>query len=66
VRAREKALRARKVLLNGSPYLELFARQGRHGWDSWGNETDKNGIMRDEDEDLAAEQLQAELEGISR
>ena len=23
------------------PYLELFARQPRHGWDCWGNETDK-------------------------
>lgn len=45
------------------PYLELFARQGRGGWDSWGNETDKNGLMRDEDEDLAAEQLQEQLEG---
>ena len=23
------------------PYLELFSRQKRSGWDSWGNETDK-------------------------
>jgi N6-adenosine-specific RNA methylase IME4 len=23
------------------PYLELFARQSRPGWDSWGNETEK-------------------------
>lgn len=23
------------------PYLELFARQRRPGWDCWGNETDK-------------------------
>lgn len=23
------------------PYLELFARQPRPGWDSWGNETTK-------------------------
>ena len=23
------------------PYLELFARTRRHGWDAWGNETDK-------------------------
>jgi len=23
------------------PYLELFARQKRKGWDAWGNETDK-------------------------
>lgn len=27
--------------LVGGPYLELFARQRRHGWDCWGNETDK-------------------------
>lgn len=24
------------------PYLELFARRSRHGWDQWGNETDKH------------------------
>lgn len=29
------------------PYLELFARQGRNGWDGWGNETDKNGVMEE-------------------
>lgn len=23
------------------PYLEMFARQGRPGWDTWGNETTK-------------------------
>jgi N6-adenosine-specific RNA methylase IME4 len=23
------------------PYIELFARQSRPGWDSWGNETEK-------------------------
>ena len=23
------------------PYLEMFARQSRPGWDAWGNETDK-------------------------
>jgi N6-adenosine-specific RNA methylase IME4 len=23
------------------PYIELFARSQREGWDSWGNETDK-------------------------
>lgn len=27
-------------LLHG-PYVELFARQPRDGWDSWGNQTDK-------------------------
>lgn len=27
--------------LVAGPYLELFARQARPGWDSWGNETDK-------------------------
>ena len=27
-------------LLEG-PYIELFARQKRKGWDSWGNEVDK-------------------------
>lgn len=25
------------------PYLEIFARQRRHGWDAWGNEVDKFG-----------------------
>ena len=27
--------------LVGGPYLEMFARQRRLGWDAWGNETDK-------------------------
>ena len=27
--------------LVGGPYLEMFARQRRGGWDSWGNEVDK-------------------------
>ncbi len=27
--------------LVAGPYLELFARQTRNGWDSWGNETTK-------------------------
>lgn len=27
--------------LVAGPYLELFARQRRPGWDVWGNETDK-------------------------
>lgn len=26
------------------PYLEMFARQRRPGWDVWGNETDKFGV----------------------
>ncbi|MCL4464505.1 MAG: MT-A70 family methyltransferase [Chloroflexi bacterium] len=26
------------------PYLELFARQVRHGWSQWGNEVTKNGL----------------------
>jgi len=30
-------------LLEG-PYIELFARTKRSGWDSWGNETSKFGI----------------------
>ena len=34
-------------LVNG-PYLELFSRQARPGWDSWGNQTDKfNRRLRD-------------------
>lgn len=27
--------------LVAGPYVELFARQQRHGWDCWGNETEK-------------------------
>ena len=27
--------------LVAGPYLELFARQKRPGWDVWGNEADK-------------------------
>jgi len=27
--------------LVSGPFVELFARQRRHGWDSWGNEVDK-------------------------
>jgi N6-adenosine-specific RNA methylase IME4 len=27
--------------LVAGPYVELFARQRRSGWDAWGNETDK-------------------------
>lgn len=27
--------------LVGGPYLEMFARQRRPGWDAWGNEVDK-------------------------
>lgn len=29
--------------LVGGPYLEMFARQSRPGWDSWGNETNRFG-----------------------
>ena len=32
---------ARIERLLAGPYLELFARTKRPGWDSWGNETDK-------------------------
>ena len=32
-------------LLEG-PYLELFARNTRAGWDSWGNETEKHGTVQ--------------------
>lgn len=28
------------------PYLEMFARQRRPGWDAWGNEVDKFGAAR--------------------
>ena len=31
-----------ETLLNG-PYLELFARNTRKGWDTWGNQTQKFG-----------------------
>lgn len=30
--------------LAAGPYLELFARTQRNGWDSWGDETDKFGV----------------------
>lgn len=30
------------------PYLELFARQIRHGWSQWGNEVTKNGSSGEE------------------
>jgi N6-adenosine-specific RNA methylase IME4 len=32
---------ARVEALVGGPYIELFARQARPGWDCWGNETSK-------------------------
>lgn len=32
-----------EALFNG-PYLELFARNTRPGWDSWGNEVEKFGV----------------------
>lgn len=31
--------------LYAGPYLELFARQQRQGWDAWGNETSKFGAV---------------------
>ena len=33
--------------LVAGPYLELFARQRRPGWDAWGNEVDKYNAERD-------------------
>ncbi len=33
--------------LVAGPYLELFARQKRSGWDCWGNETDKYNAQAD-------------------
>ena len=33
--------------LVAGPYLELFARQQRPGWDCWGNETDKYNGQKD-------------------
>lgn len=35
--------------LVAGPYLELFARQNRPGWESWGNETGKFGAANDND-----------------
>lgn len=39
--------------LVGGPYLELFARQRRPGWDCWGNETDKFSDGYDAQKDFA-------------
>ena len=36
----DEAFAAAESLTNG-PYLELFSRQSRNGWDVWGNETSK-------------------------
>lgn len=36
---------ARIERLVDGPYLEMFARQTRDGWDAWGNQTDKFGHM---------------------
>jgi N6-adenosine-specific RNA methylase IME4 len=33
--------------LVAGPYLELFARQRRQGWTSWGNEVDRFGVQRE-------------------
>lgn len=43
------------------PYLELFARRGRREWESWGNETESENFIAEE-QDLAAEQLHEELQ----
>jgi len=37
-------IHARIERLVEGPYLEMFARQRRQGWDAWGNETDKFGV----------------------
>jgi N6-adenosine-specific RNA methylase IME4 len=45
----EKRIHSRKPValysvieeVSEGPYLEMFARSKREGWDSWGNETDK-------------------------
>ena len=37
--------------LVAGPYLELFARTRRPGWDAWGNETDKFAAPYDPDSD---------------
>jgi len=39
--------------LVAGPYLELFARQQRPGWDCWGNETDKFNGGYDGQDDMA-------------
>lgn len=36
---------ARIERLVKGPYLELFARSAAPGWDAWGNETDKFGVI---------------------
>lgn len=33
--------RAMEAMYPGGPYLELFSREPRIGWDAWGNETEK-------------------------
>lgn len=38
--------------LVAGPYLELFARARRPGWDAWGDEVDKFGANRDRDRDI--------------
>ncbi len=40
--------------LVAGPYLELFARTTRPGWDSWGNQTDKFAPIRTFDEAVDA------------
>lgn len=36
---------ARVEALVDGPYLEMFARQRREGWDAWGDEVDKFGVF---------------------
>lgn len=44
---------ARIERLVGGPYVELFARTRRPGWDCWGNETDKFATPLTPEEDAA-------------
>jgi N6-adenosine-specific RNA methylase IME4 len=39
--------------LVAGPYIELFARQRRPGWDVWGNEVDKFSGVYDGQDDMA-------------
>ena len=37
----EEAYLAAENLITGTPYLDLFSRQSRDGWDNWGDEASK-------------------------
>jgi N6-adenosine-specific RNA methylase IME4 len=39
--SRKPAVHERIERLVGGPYLEMFARQERPGWDAWGNEVER-------------------------